>query len=159
MPDVTVEVVSTNGELEIDPNTGVIRVNNFKDGTLIPTKFDVEEWHKFYPNDSLANARTINILDIGYWYMRDQHFGYEPPREDFRNQEITVEVVLTKGLRSRIEALAGTNSLTFEATLLKIISHGTTLAETDDNFFPKPRCQVCHVSAPLVDGECPNCRH
>ena len=46
--------------------------------------FDIVEWRHKYPGESID--RSIDILDIGYWYTTGDGLGYEPPAEDWRNK-------------------------------------------------------------------------
>lgn len=65
-------VVNADGTLASDP------VESYED--LI--RFDLDEWRRTYPGEELV---AIDVLDVGYWYRKeDGSEGYEPAEPDWR---------------------------------------------------------------------------
>jgi hypothetical protein len=71
---------SSSGGVTFDATTGAVISNSTEYPILV---FDVLEWRTWYANESLADVREIDILDIGYW-LRDG--SYTPPEFDWRRE-------------------------------------------------------------------------
>lgn len=56
-------------------------VNDCPNTASIPRCFDVDEWLKAYPGETLPGM-SIDILDLGYWTITGY---YEEPCEDWRS--------------------------------------------------------------------------
>lgn len=94
-----ITIWSSQGEYEIDENTGKIDPTSQRDygGRYIIESFDVKEWVKYYnkPLDS-----DIDILDIGYWCCtRDRNTKtgfsetqYKPAVVEYREELKTLYV-------------------------------------------------------------------
>lgn len=88
----TFVVESSQGTLEANAETGrVVSNNSHYDGKYRSmqkhariTCFDVGEFCKTYPGRELAG--TVDILDLGYWYVMDGANGYSEPEHEWRRE-------------------------------------------------------------------------
>lgn len=93
-----VMVASSHGEILIETENGDVigfsqidrEPEDFDFGRI--TRFDVREWEEHYQK-RLSDFASVDILDIGYWYMtgdpdttRPIGVDYEPPVETVRAQ-------------------------------------------------------------------------
>lgn len=85
------QVSSNWGDLFVGNDGYVVRIrlNPMKpeDGDAHPltgiAHFNVHEWKKRYPDESLSKVRNIDILDIGFWLDNGE---YEPPDATWRDR-------------------------------------------------------------------------
>lgn len=76
-------VSGDHGILTVDAETGTLVDNDVEGEYGNIDYFDVEEWKVTYPDETLINE-TIDILDIGYWTLREGY--YEEPDYKWRNE-------------------------------------------------------------------------
>lgn len=88
--DNQIDVFSSNGSFVIKADTGEIisrqvepNAGRFFTGI---TKFDMEEFRKYYNYQIEEMPGRIDILDLGYWYMHDGWENYERPAQDWRDE-------------------------------------------------------------------------
>ena len=82
-------VCSSHGILMVHPFTGEVISRQIaepdsEEGQDLAsiTRFDLTEWAKHYGEAQLPNQ--IDILDLGYWYTKDNTTQYEEPAHDWR---------------------------------------------------------------------------
>lgn len=80
-------VQSSHADFTINPVTGAILTRQPQadgDDMSFIQRFDIEEWRKrnggIQFTSAILGLRSIDILEIGYWYGDNQ---YEPPEPDF----------------------------------------------------------------------------
>lgn len=158
----TIEVESSRGTLIIDTETGEIQSNLFYDvdPNVTITKFDVKEWHEAYPGRKLHSFRSIDILDLGYWYTHKGIQGYEPPDESWRKEfrrtfvsntmhvpyiNVNILIQLPRELYDRLNAVRKQQDPvpSMDAIILMAIGRAVTQAEMDLGFL---KCKTSKTS-------------
>lgn len=77
------QIASSHGMATFDCDTGLVEAHDLgPDFGPKPYKFDVEEWRKAYPGESMEGIH--DILDFGYWYRAGKHESYMPPDKTWR---------------------------------------------------------------------------
>lgn len=79
-----ITVLSSNGEYRMNELGGVISAHATTFYLPEIIRFDVDEWRDYWQKPLLP---TIDILDLGYWYRKeDGSSGYEPAEMDWRKE-------------------------------------------------------------------------
>jgi hypothetical protein len=78
-------IFSSNGEIEVNLNTGkIIKVHTdsdgFRDWADNVTFFDIDEYRDYY-GDVGGRDDSFDILDLGFWRKKG---SYVPPSDSFR---------------------------------------------------------------------------
>ena len=76
-------VCSSNGNYEIREDGTILSDSNTEYRIL---RFNTQEWKDTWKKESLDSS--IDILDLGYWYVKDDDPKpeYEPPAYDWREE-------------------------------------------------------------------------
>ena len=89
-------IEGSHGTIHFNPVTGQVMDITNNDGDTVdyygeseadrlktPSLFDLIEWHKFYPAETISTDQCYDILDFGY---TTEDGSYEPPCDDWREE-------------------------------------------------------------------------
>lgn len=97
-PTLTVLWGSTVPSIAVDAATGAVLSTHREEGSHAEAfeiiRFDLAEYRAFWANrhPECLDAGHIDILDVGFWHLRDGMEVYEPAEAHFRYGWITEEV-------------------------------------------------------------------